>query len=428
MPFPRWTAVTLRLVSTMTTMVAILMVGAYAHASVQSVDTILYGKGDTQIQFVVCFEGVSPETQTIELGSEVIEFSWTARDAAGSVVGADRSPAPGVRYHSFGACRYGYVQAYDIRDLTPGATYTIDTQATLTSPSGATRTVTDSLVVTTTGGCPIDAPVESPPRFTYLHAIVDDQNRVTQVHSIAPGTVLMPPWSATRYVATYYGWPGKQYAGIGYIYDPETDNFAPPLPAGVELPEEELLTLVGMSGCHDAPGTEVDLAVAPASQDNCAAVDGGVQGFAPGACAVELTISRSGRLLRTRSVTALAMVRGSASRPVKPTTGRPTRPTTPAAPTGTAAAGIAGTASAIAWSARAADRTANARFRAVRGAAYRIRAVRPGAAARTGTCRVRTGTAVCTVSVDSAGSWQVSVTPIIDGRIGKPIRTRIVLR
>jgi hypothetical protein len=407
----------------------LLVVGAQARASVQDVSTILYGKGDSQIQFVVCFEGADPDLQTIELGPEILEFSWTARDAAGAVVGSDRSPAPGVRYHSFGTCRYGYVQAYDIRDLTPGATYAIDTEAVLTSPSGATRTLTDRLIVTTTGGCPIDAPVENPPRYTYLHAIVDDQNRVTQVHSIAPGTVLLPPWSATRYVPTYYGWPGKQYAGIGYIYDPETDNFAPPLPAGVELPEGELLRLAGMSGCDDAPGTEVDLVVAPASQDNCTAVDGGVQGFAPGPCAVELTIRRTARSTRTRTVTALAMVRGSASRPARPVPGRPARPTTPAPPTAAGgASAVGGTASAVAWTARADDRTATARFRAVRGTAYRIRAVRAGSPSRTGVCRVRAGSATCTISLDAEGRWRVSITPMVDGRAGRPIRARIVMQ
>lgn len=408
---------------------SLLALGAVAHASVAAVDTVLYGKADTQIQFVICFDAADPDAQNIELGSETMEFEWTARDAAGTVIGTDRSPAPGVRYLGFGTCRFGYVQAYALNDLTPGATYAIETRATLTAPSGAEQVLTDVLTVTTTGGCPIDAPVENPPRYTYLHAVVDDDNRVTMVHSIAPGTILLPPWSSVRYIPTYYGWPGKQYAGIGYIYDPETDNFAPPLPAGVEMLEADLLGLAGLSGCDGAPGTEVDLEIAPASQDNCAVVDGGVQGFAPGACAVEMTIrraARASRSTRARTVTAVAIVRGSSSRPIGTNPNRTVRPPSPAqSQNGSPGSAAGATAGAIAWSTRSADRTATARFRAVRGATYRIRAVLPGSPTRRGSCRVRTGSAMCTIALGATGRWRVTVTPIVKGIAGTPIRTRI---
>ena len=143
------------------------------------VETVLYGKSSNQIQFVVCFEASDPSTGTIDLGTEQLDtIQWTARGPSGGVVGTGQSPPPGMQYagHSLGTCRYLYFEAYDLRDLIPGTTYTIETLATLRSPSGPSRTLADTMTVTTTGGCPLDAPAESPPRYTYLHAIIDDQN------------------------------------------------------------------------------------------------------------------------------------------------------------------------------------------------------------------------------------------------------------
>jgi hypothetical protein len=62
-------------------------------------------------------------------------------------------------------------------------------------------------------------------------AQIDDTNFVIDVAVV---THLFMQENPDRYpgtwVETFINVPGKTYAGIGYIYDPETNNFIPPPP------------------------------------------------------------------------------------------------------------------------------------------------------------------------------------------------------
>ena len=130
----------------------ILALGASsAHAAPSAVRVVLYGKFQNQIQFAICFE--EPGQRSIEFGATTMSYTWTARDPNGDVIASESSPAPGVRYLGVPTCPNGYITAYDIRDLSPGTTYSITADATLADPT-STSTLSDTLVVTTTGGCP----------------------------------------------------------------------------------------------------------------------------------------------------------------------------------------------------------------------------------------------------------------------------------
>lgn len=386
-----------------------------AHADPTAVRAVLYGKFQNQIQFAVCFE--APGQSSIEFGATTMSYSWTASGPGGAVVGSDSSPAPGVRYISVPTCPYGYISAYDIRDLTAGTTYAITVQASLAGPTGTT-TLSDELVVTTTGGCPVDPPAEEPPAYTYLHAMVGDDNVVTGVYSIAPATILQSPWrEMAHWVPTYYGWPGRQYAGIGYIYDPATDNFGPPLPTGDVAPPDEILRAAGLDGCDTDPG---DIDVAPTSIDNCEATDsGGIVGTAAGACAVTIrAMSPSGRVRRAQ---ALLMVTGSSRpyvRPIRPGAVKDPAPPRSATPT---------TGSAVVWTSPAASRTVRSRFRGTRGTSYRISATRVGASSVRGTCDRHAGTVRCAIDLPDPGHWSVAVTPTRNGIAGTAVRRTVVV-
>jgi hypothetical protein len=63
-------------------------------------------------------------------------------------------------------------------------------------------------------------------------AQLDDTNVVVD---IAVVTHLFMQKNPDRYpgtwIETFVDVPGKTYAGVGYTYDSETDNFIPPIPA-----------------------------------------------------------------------------------------------------------------------------------------------------------------------------------------------------
>lgn len=64
---------------------------------------------------------------------------------------------------------------------------------------------------------------------TYF-AQIDDNNIVTDVHVV---TQLFMEQNPDRYpgtwVETFYNLPNKTYAGIGFTYDAETDDFIAPV-------------------------------------------------------------------------------------------------------------------------------------------------------------------------------------------------------
>ena len=306
-------------------LVAIMQTSARASSPATSeAIAVLYGKFDTQIQFVICLNSSDPAAQAIAFDNDRLSYSYTVTDPDGHAVGSGSSPAQGVTYVSMPTCNYGYPEAYAVNGLTPGTTYTITTTATLTPVNGGSdQVLTDTLVVTTTGGCPIGAPEEEVPRYTYLHALLDANNVVTVVNSIAPGTIHQEPWASQgTWVPTYFGWPGKQYAGIGYVYDPVTENFGPPFQADTSLPESDLLALAGFDGCASDPGYDVGVIVDPGSDDNCSVSGDRLLAVSAGVCEVQVTVRgavRSGsgkRALRTaptRSVAAMLVVRGTSA-------------------------------------------------------------------------------------------------------------------
>lgn len=222
-----------RSVCLLLTLGGLLLAAGTAGASTPAtgaVKAVVYGKFSSQIQFVVCFEAADAGVENLRLETDTLAYAYSVRGPDGVPVASGAMPAPGVTYVSVPTCAYSYVAAFDVRDLAPGTTYTIAVEASLTPRAGGSpQLLEDTLVVTTTGGCPTNAPVEAPPAYTYLHALVDADNVVTSVLSIGPATIRQAPWSGLgRWIPTYYGWPGKTYAGIGYGYDPVTDDFHPP--------------------------------------------------------------------------------------------------------------------------------------------------------------------------------------------------------
>lgn len=69
-------------------------------------------------------------------------------------------------------------------------------------------------------------------------AQIDDNNIVITVHVVSAEFMAENP---DRYpgtwIETYCDMPGKTYAGIGYTYDPATQNFIPPSPPYPPTPE-----------------------------------------------------------------------------------------------------------------------------------------------------------------------------------------------
>jgi len=66
-------------------------------------------------------------------------------------------------------------------------------------------------------------------------AQIDDNNTVTKVAVVQREFLEANPDRYTgRWVETFFDTAGKQYAGIGYIYDEDTQDFTPP-----PLPEPE---------------------------------------------------------------------------------------------------------------------------------------------------------------------------------------------
>lgn len=65
-------------------------------------------------------------------------------------------------------------------------------------------------------------------------AQIDENNVVLQVRVVTRQFLEANPDRYTgTWVETHFNHPTKMYAGIGYIYDPETEDFAPP-PSDVE--------------------------------------------------------------------------------------------------------------------------------------------------------------------------------------------------
>lgn len=65
-------------------------------------------------------------------------------------------------------------------------------------------------------------------QLTYF-AQLDDDNVVIHVSVVtADFMAANPDRYPGTWVQTYWDTPGKTYAGIGYTYNPETDDFTPP--------------------------------------------------------------------------------------------------------------------------------------------------------------------------------------------------------
>ena len=66
-------------------------------------------------------------------------------------------------------------------------------------------------------------------------AEIDANNNVVYVHVVTQEFLDANPERYTgTYVQTFVGVPGKTYAGIGYVYDAETQNFYEPTHNPVE--------------------------------------------------------------------------------------------------------------------------------------------------------------------------------------------------
>lgn len=62
-------------------------------------------------------------------------------------------------------------------------------------------------------------------------AQIDDNNIVTWVAvTTAEFMAENPDRYPGRWVETYFDTPGKTYAGVGFTYDPTTNDFTPPPP------------------------------------------------------------------------------------------------------------------------------------------------------------------------------------------------------
>lgn len=65
-------------------------------------------------------------------------------------------------------------------------------------------------------------------------AQIDENNVVLQVHVVTRDFLEANPDRYTgTWIETFYDYPNKTYAGTGYIYEPETDDFTPPPPLPV---------------------------------------------------------------------------------------------------------------------------------------------------------------------------------------------------
>jgi len=65
---------------------------------------------------------------------------------------------------------------------------------------------------------------------TTYFAQLDDNNIVTDVRVVSRDYLEANPEIYTGiWVETFYGLPNKTYAGIGFIYDYDTQDFYPPI-------------------------------------------------------------------------------------------------------------------------------------------------------------------------------------------------------
>ena len=66
--------------------------------------------------------------------------------------------------------------------------------------------------------------------MTTYFAQLDDNNVVTDVHVVSQEFIDANPDRYTGvWVQTFYNDPIKQYAGVGYTYSYETEDFVPPV-------------------------------------------------------------------------------------------------------------------------------------------------------------------------------------------------------
>lgn len=66
--------------------------------------------------------------------------------------------------------------------------------------------------------------------MTTYFAQLDDNNIVTDVRVVSRDYLEANPEIYTGiWVETFYGLPNKTYAGIGFIYDYDTQDFYPPI-------------------------------------------------------------------------------------------------------------------------------------------------------------------------------------------------------
>ena len=66
-------------------------------------------------------------------------------------------------------------------------------------------------------------------------AQIDNNNVVTHVAVVTREFLEANPQRYTgTWVETFFDTPGKTYAGVGFVYDPETQDFTPPITPIIE--------------------------------------------------------------------------------------------------------------------------------------------------------------------------------------------------
>ena len=298
---------------------------SWEYIGISPIEIGVYGKQETQIQVYVCVNDPIGNPSTVNYSSSSGHIRWRLETMAGALVASDATSAtsnPMPRFPGLirsGSCKGNYVHATGTNGLTPGTTYryVVDYNIPLTSGRRSGEYVK---YVTTMGGCALTAPPEDLPR-TYLSALVDSTNRVVEVRTVPSGPGITDEdlawwWAAFpqppgyKLVPTYYGWPGKQYAGAGMYYDPETGNFGWPLANGQLSTSQSLIQQVGLEGCRGV--ADVILDVADESADTCTLTSRGVVGARDGGCVVEVTArSKSTRFGARSTITreAFAVVK-----------------------------------------------------------------------------------------------------------------------
>lgn len=268
----------------------------------------LLGKWDTRLQIYACLEPTSTEVKSFALPTE-FQFEWQLAHE-GEVIyqgsqGVDPDPIYGFPVNSSNrfipACNEGWpflnlgTQGYGYGSLTgvqlePGTTYSFTSELRVSS-SGTTKTLPAFAEFTTSGGCPIDPPVE-PERMTMTAAVVGTLSGVSQVTNtiVIARNVIGQPGLPSPLVPMYTNFPGEQSGGIGDYYDPQTGAFGPLLQDGTVVSSHALIEEADFVSCLDRG--EVSFEVDQASTSDCSVTQSGIEGGEmPGLCVVDVVLA-----------------------------------------------------------------------------------------------------------------------------------------